>query len=327
MATFRVEKTKGYTVMSNHHLRNKNLTLKAKGLLSLMLSLPEEWDYTLRGLAYICKENIDAIRTAVCELEAAEYIERSRIRDEKGHLSGTEYIIYEQPKNPTKKQVSKIEAKKSLPENVEIPPFSPKLDFPTLDNPTLGNPTLENPTLGNPMLDNPMQITKELLNKNIIIKDSNNNRPDTVNPSQEGKVESSDGEHLYTFRGKKAPATEYAQLISDETGLGKITDGLAQIDRITGSSMTKDTKEIRDIMLRIIAEAATGTRRTYEFAGKSISCTDVKAAFEKLIEPQVSSLLFSCMKKKNDGFVNDLEAYIRQALVNAAMGGSASEVI
>lgn len=71
MAVFRVEKNKGYTVMSNHHLRNPGLTLKAKGLLSQMLSLPENWDYTLKGLSSINKESIDAIRTAVWELEKA----------------------------------------------------------------------------------------------------------------------------------------------------------------------------------------------------------------------------------------------------------------
>ena len=69
MAVFRVERTTGYTVMSNHHLRNKELTLKAKGLLSQMLSLPENWDYTLAGLSYINRESIDAIRTAIWELE------------------------------------------------------------------------------------------------------------------------------------------------------------------------------------------------------------------------------------------------------------------
>lgn len=76
MAVFRVERNKGYTVMSNHHLRNKDLTLKAKGLLSQMLSLPEDWDYTLAGLSYINRESIDAIRTAVWELEKAGYITR-----------------------------------------------------------------------------------------------------------------------------------------------------------------------------------------------------------------------------------------------------------
>ena len=77
MAVFRIEKTRDYTVMANHHLRNKALSLKAKGLLSLMLSLPEDWDYTLAGLSYINREKIDAIRAAVRELERAGYIQRS----------------------------------------------------------------------------------------------------------------------------------------------------------------------------------------------------------------------------------------------------------
>ena len=111
MAVFRVERNRGYTVMSNHHLRNRDLTLKAKGLLSQMLSLPDNWDYTLAGLSRINREKIDAIREAVRELEKAGYIVRSRERDEKGRLRGADYIIYEQPQ----------------------PPVS---DLPTLENPT-----------------------------------------------------------------------------------------------------------------------------------------------------------------------------------------------
>ena len=97
MAVFRVEKNSGYTVMSNHHLRNRALSLKAKGLLSQMLSLPEDWDYTLQGLARINRESIDAIRQAIRELEQAGYIQRSRERDEKGRLRGSDYVIFELP--------------------------------------------------------------------------------------------------------------------------------------------------------------------------------------------------------------------------------------
>ena len=97
MAVFRVEKNKGYTVMSNHHLRNKALSLKAKGLLSQMLSLPEDWDYTLKGLSLINRESIDAIRTAVWELERAGYIKREQGRDAKGKMADMVYTIYEQP--------------------------------------------------------------------------------------------------------------------------------------------------------------------------------------------------------------------------------------
>ena len=125
MAVFRVEKNRGYTVMSNHHLRNKDLSLKAKGLLSQMLSLPEDWDFTLKGLSLINREQIDAIRAAVRELEQAGYIVRSRERDSQGRLRGADYIIYEQP---------------------QPVPDSPTLENPTLDNPTQEKPTQEKPT-------------------------------------------------------------------------------------------------------------------------------------------------------------------------------------
>ena len=122
MSVFRVEKNKGYTVMSNHHLRNHTLSLKAKGLLSQMLSLPDDWDSTLQGLAQINKESIDAIREAVRELERAGYIKRSRERDERGCLRGTVYTIYEQP-------------------HAEPTPEEPTQEKPMLDLPTLENPT------------------------------------------------------------------------------------------------------------------------------------------------------------------------------------------
>jgi hypothetical protein len=97
MPVFRVERNKGYTVMSNYHLRDKSLSLKAKGLLSQILSLPEDWDYTLSGLCYINRESKDAIRSAVNELERAGYIERHQTTDEGGKFSSNEYIIHEQP--------------------------------------------------------------------------------------------------------------------------------------------------------------------------------------------------------------------------------------
>ena len=91
MAVFRIERTRDYTVMSNHHLRNHELSLKAKGLLSMMLSLPDDWNYTTRGLAKICKEGVDAIGNALRELETAGYIVRHQLRDRQGRISDTEY--------------------------------------------------------------------------------------------------------------------------------------------------------------------------------------------------------------------------------------------
>ena len=92
MAVFRIEKTKDFTIMSNHHLRNTELSLKAKGLLSLMLSLPEDWDYTTKGLAHICKDGVDSITTALKELERHGYLTRQRLRYDNGQLGDIEYM-------------------------------------------------------------------------------------------------------------------------------------------------------------------------------------------------------------------------------------------
>ena len=150
MAVFRVERNRGYTVMSNHHLRNKDLTLKAKGLLSQMLSLPEDWDYTLAGLSCINRESIDAIRTAVWELEKAGYITRQQGRDDKGKMAAIEYTIFEQPQPP--------------------PPW----DKPILENPTTGNPILENPTTDNPTTENPTQLNKDIQRTDLPKKEKSN---------------------------------------------------------------------------------------------------------------------------------------------------------
>ena len=97
MAVFRVEKNRNYTVMSNVHLKDSGISLKAKGLLSVILSLPEDWNYTTRGLAAICKEGVDSIGAALRELESAGYLIRHRLRDKGGRISDTEYIVYESP--------------------------------------------------------------------------------------------------------------------------------------------------------------------------------------------------------------------------------------
>ncbi len=163
MAVFRVEKTRDYTVMSNHHLRNTDLSLKAKGLLSLMLSLPENWDYTTKGLACICKDGIDSINSGVKELEVNGYVIRRRLRNEKGQLTTTEYTIFEQPQNL---------------DITDIPPKgeNPILDNPILDNqaqekPILENPILEKPKQAEPILGNPHQLSTNILNTNSLNTD------------------------------------------------------------------------------------------------------------------------------------------------------------
>ena len=137
MAVFRIDKTKDYTVMANHHLRNKNLSLKAKGLLSLMLSLPDNWDYTTKGLAMICKDGVDSICSTVRELESAGYIQRRRIRDGHGRLAEIEYTILEHPAEPES---------------------SPKRENPVLENPVLENPEQVEPEQEKPEQEKPVAL-------------------------------------------------------------------------------------------------------------------------------------------------------------------------
>ena len=133
MAVFRIEKTRDYTVMSNHHLRDMSLSLKAKGLLSLMLSLPENWDYTMKGLARICKDGIDSISGGIRELEEHGYLIRERVRGANGQLGSIEYTILEQPKEPT----------------------------PAQEKPIRENPVQVNPTLVTPVQEEPAQLNKD----------------------------------------------------------------------------------------------------------------------------------------------------------------------
>ena len=137
MAVFRIEKTRDYTVMSNYHLRDRSLSLKAKGLLSLMLSLPEDWDYAMKGLARICKDGIDSISGGIRELEAHGYLVRARVRNENGQLGSIEYTILEQPKEPA------------------------QTPAPIREKPIRENPIQVKPMLDAPIQENPAQLNKE----------------------------------------------------------------------------------------------------------------------------------------------------------------------
>ena len=130
MAVMRINKTTDYTVMSNYHFREKDMSLKAKGLLSLMLSLPEDWDFTVKGLANLNKDGVDGVRAALEELKAFGYLKVTRERNEKGQVRGTVYDIYEKPTQ----------------------------EKPVLEEPKEEKPILEKPTQEKPMQENPTQL-------------------------------------------------------------------------------------------------------------------------------------------------------------------------
>ncbi|MBR3999301.1 MAG: helix-turn-helix domain-containing protein [Clostridia bacterium] len=165
MSVFRVEKSREFTVIANSVFKDRTLSAKAKGLLVEMLSLPENWDYTLKGLTYLFTDGLDSIRQGIRELEEHGYIVRERKRDTKGRLGGMEYVIYETPREP----VEKLDASTFL---------EPASDLPINACPAEDNPTPENPIQDKPA-EGTATLYKEIKNKELsesITHESNPNQ-------------------------------------------------------------------------------------------------------------------------------------------------------
>lgn len=278
MAVFRVEKNKGYTVMSNHHLRNKELTLKAKGLLSQMLSLPENWDYTLAGLSHINKESIDAIRTAVLELEKAGYIKRSQGRDKKGKMTAITYTIYEQPQSPV------------------------------LENPTSDKPTLEKPKTDNPTSENPMQLNKDIQKTDLSRKEEINKdglNTDSIPILSPDHSPLSEQNTLLEQKGKEE---KDAYKIYEEIIKGNIEyEHLINAKRL-------DRDRIDEI-LDLILETVCSKRKKIIIAGDEYPAELVKAKFMKLDSSHIEFVL-DCMQE-NTTKVRNIKQYLKAVLFNA----------
>ena len=144
MGVFRVNKNKNYTVMSNVHLRDKALPLKAKGLLSLMLSLPEDWDYSMRGLAKLSADGLDSTRAAVKALERSGYVVRRQLYDSRGRFSNNEYTVFEIPQ-----------------------PSSPSSDLPLTGKPSTEKPPSDAPLSGKPSQINTDQVITQETNTDL----------------------------------------------------------------------------------------------------------------------------------------------------------------
>ena len=277
MSVFRVEKNKGYTVMSNHHLRNHTLSLKAKGLLSQMLSLPEDWDYTLQGLAQINKESIDAIREAVRELERAGYIKRSRERDERGCLRGTVYTIYEQPH------------------------AEPTPEEPTQEKPALDNPTLEKPMLDKPTLENPMQLNTKGKNK-----EKQNTEKQNTDQSITDSIPFPSGFPDVTAQ-KRTEAKESFERYRDLI--------LENIDYDVLASDPHVDQEQLDEIVDLVQETVCSTRSRIRVAGNDYPAEVVRAKLLKLNGEHIRFVM-DCLKQ-NTTRIRNIRQYLLTVLFNA----------
>lgn len=281
MAVFRVEKNKGYTVMSNHHLRNKELTLKAKGLLSQMLSLPENRDCTLAGLSHINKESIDAIRTAVLELEKAGYIERSQGRDEKGKMTAITYTIYEQPQSPV-------------------------LDLPVLENPTSDKPILEKPKADNPISENPTQLNKDIQKTDPSKKEERNK--DGLNTDSIPILSPDPSPLEKSLPEQNGKEKKDAYKIYEEI----IKDNIEYEHLINAKRLDRDRI---DEILDLILETVCSKRKKILIAGDEYPAELVKAKFMKLNSSHIEFVL-ECMQE-NTTKVRNIKQYLKAVILNA----------
>ena len=243
--------------MANHHLRNKGLSLKAKGLLSLMLSLPEDWDYTVKGLAYICKDGIDSINGAIKELETTGYMHRQRVRNDRGQLTTTEYTIREYPQNMGGDT------------------------FPAEGLPAQGSPILENPTQAMPIQEEPHQLNTYLQTIDKSKKDLLNT--ETSNPYQSypyGQPKNTGYDGIGYDGYEEIKQTVYENIEYEHfKQYGKI-------------GMRERLDEVADIII----ETLCSTKDTINIAGEDYPARLVKDKMMKITSSHIE-YVFDCLDK------------------------------
>ncbi len=286
MAVFRVERTNNYTVMSNYHLRDKTISFKAKGLLSMMLSLPENWDYTLAGLARISLEGKDAIRAAVVELEKAGYVQRHQTTDKAGKFGSNEYIIREYPAS-----------------------HEPPLEGPSSAQPLPENPTTENPSTGSTQTGNPTQINKDPVKKEKSITDSVSTEsfpfpsapsmtPAAAQPSE--------------AKGRKRSRRGSMSKGEMDTYRGLIRENIGYDDFVREHPY--DAAQL-DEMVELMVEAVCSKKKNIRVAGNDFPQAVVKSRLLKLDGEHIR-FVFDCLRE-NTTQVRNMKQYLLTVLYNA----------
>ena len=280
MAVFRVEKNRNYTVMSNYHLKDKSLTLKSKGLLSLILSLPDEWNYTTRGLAAICKEGVDCIGAALRELEVAGYLDRHQLRDGKGRITDTEYIIYEYPP--------------------DRPDRLPESNQPDTQLPYTVSPHTEKPYLDEPPTEKPAQYNTDVSNShNESIPDIGSTHPSIQSASQK-----------FLPSGEANPMSQIDEIECFDQYRERIEDNIEYdclVDRYD--------KAMLDEIVELMLDTICGKYGSIRIGGAEYPAEVVKNRLLKINSSHIEYVM-DCIKD-NTTKINNIRAFMLTALYNA----------
>lgn len=285
MAIFRVAKTRDYTVMSNYHLRDKNLTLKAKGL----LSLPEDWNYTTRGLAAICKEGVDSIGAALRELESAGYLSRHRLRDKSGRISDTEYVVYESPCKETEAD---------SPDKVSQGTDGPDTDSPCTENPYMVSPDTATPRTDAPDTENPAQLNTQVSNTY-----ESNTQKSNPNPIM--------------IQRQRAQQADTGMNDMDQMDAREYRRTLAEVkEQIEYDALdTPYDHERLDEIVEIMTETLCSRKPYIKVAGENYPAEVVKSRFKKLSYHHIEYVFLSLDKKHTE--VRNIRQYLMTTLYHA----------
>ena len=305
MMVYRVHRNGNYTVMTTYHLKDNALSLKARGLLSTLLALPEDWDFSLKGLTAICKEGIDAIREAVKELENCGYLVRSRVRNERGQMESVACSVFEHPQAETQPQIARQPEKRSA--YTPIPSYSPIEVQPAQEK-----PTLEKPTLVYPVSENPAQH-----NKSYPVTPKNKN----INNIPQGSYPYPDPSHLYptnTGNVRHFPMMARSQAADQE--ITDPTESLWQIiqEKVGYEALSQDYgKEKMDEIVGIIVNALLSHRISFRFGNDVVPARLVKKQLFGVNSHHIQ-YVFSNLKNSAP-HIHDPKAYLLTCIYNATL--------
>ena len=317
MAVFRVERTGDFTVMSNYHLRDRALSLKAKGLLSLMLSLPEDWDYTLSGLARICQEGRDAIRGAISELERAGYVQRRQTTDEAGKFSVNEYLIRERPSSQPAEELPDGEDSAGEPLPEEDLPAAPGEDGDEFAIPEEGDsfipPSSAFPATGNPPADKPATGFPTERNKDTRNKEKQNTDPQRT-PSFPFPFPPSPSSRSGQGRRKGRSRQGRGVMSREELDAcrSQIRENIGYRDYVRDHPWNSGQV---DELVELAAEAACSKRDTLRVAGEELPQSLVRERLLSLTGEHLAYVL-DCLGR-NTSQVRNVRQYLITALFNA----------
>ena len=297
---FRVEKTANYTVMSNTHLKDRRLSYKSKGLLSVILSLPPDWDYTITGLSVIAADGVDSVKTAIKELEQYGYVSRTQLRDERGRMAQNEYRVYENPTdNPDYVSPEQVSPEQDAPDEKPsraVPKKKSKRNFSV-------SPSAENPSTVTPTADNTQADTIEKLNINILNTDKSIH---SFTPAQaqerEDRIELIDKGKNISF-SSVAERELYSEIIRENICYeGKYAHNIGDRQQV-------------DELVSIMTDVICSSSPTIRVNGEAVSHEVVKSRFLKLTDEEIDYVLYAM--QHNSSRIGNIRSYLITMLYNS----------